>query len=66
MRKIYEYEKPDGLGHRIEVVIYDDVLIRIESDWAGDSETGFGESCSICLPMDEAKKLARFISDVCT
>jgi hypothetical protein len=36
--------------------------ITVEEPWAGDTETGFGQSCSIRLTTDNALKLAKWIA----
>jgi hypothetical protein len=51
----------------IEVYRYGDtVTIEIDEPWAGSTETGFGQTCSIGLSLEEAKKLAEFILNVCS
>lgn len=37
------------------------MTVEIESPWMGDSETGFGRSCSIGLSLDGAESLARWM-----
>jgi hypothetical protein len=31
------------------------------NDWAGDTQTGFGEHCSVVLELDQAKQLLAFL-----
>lgn len=37
------------------------LTVQIDEPWAGDTETGFGQTCSVGLNLDEAEKLARWI-----
>lgn len=36
--------------------------IEIENPWAGDSESGFGQTCSILLTKEQVKKLTEWLS----
>ena len=57
-RKVLIYEDPSGIGDRIEVTVHNrGVYFTITSDWAGSTETGFGESCSITIPLEKAIEL---------
>ena len=59
-RANWEFEEPSGIGDRLTVNMKEDnaAYFTVESDWAGDTVTGFGKSCSIDIPKDEALKLA--------
>jgi hypothetical protein len=37
------------------------LTIEIEEPWAGSTETGFGQTCSIGLDLDGAEAFARWI-----
>lgn len=57
------YEIPDSAGDNI-LCRWDqdgEFMIQIEEPWAGDTETGFGQSTTIYLPKIAALKLAEFI-----
>jgi hypothetical protein len=61
-RQVLTYEDPSGIGDRIEIIVHaGGVYFMIESDWAGDTERGFGESCSITIPQ---KKAIEFLSQL--
>lgn len=56
-----------GPGDTLEVVLTGgDMILHLECPWAGDSESGFGESLSGSLPIAEARKLAQWILDQTT
>ena len=38
-----------------------DLNIHVENPFAGDSETGFGYTCSISVPKKHAADLAKFL-----
>jgi hypothetical protein len=60
--KLFKLESDPSYGDRIEVAIYGgSVTIRVENDWAGDTETGFGQSTSISLHAQDARKLAHWL-----
>ena len=61
-RKQFQAEGEDSVGNNIDVSANKKGLeIRIENPWAGDTETGFGQSCYIDVSKEDALKLARFI-----
>lgn len=37
------------------------IRISVENPWAGDSECGFGQTCSVILPPDVARALAEWL-----
>jgi hypothetical protein len=40
------------------------VYITMDNPWAGDSETGFGATTSIGLPIADAVRFARWILEI--
>lgn len=42
------------------------ITIEIESDWHGDTETGFGASLTFGLTFDEADQLRDFLTKLLT
>lgn len=62
IRNNFEYENADG-DDRLEVTMKDSdsIYFTVESDWAGDTETGFGASCSVNLLKKDAIQLANEI-----
>ena len=64
-RQYLEIEQIDGVGDTIEVIINHDTgnaAITVSNDWAGDTETGFGESGNITLHKEQVKELPDFLS----
>lgn len=67
MKQILEIEETRtgfSLGNVIEVWIRDDgAFLSIENPWAGDSETGFGQTTTISLTADQARQIAKYLID---
>jgi len=53
----------DG-DNRLEATIHEDcsVYVVIENDWAGDTESGFGQSCCITLKPEGVANLRDFLN----
>jgi hypothetical protein len=53
----------DGGSDEIEIVARNDgVTVTVEEPWAGDTETGFGRSCSIRLSPADAAELGEWLT----
>jgi hypothetical protein len=58
----FRIEKNEFEGDSIEAYCYGDIVtIEIDEPWAGSTETGFGQTCSVGLSLDEAERLANYI-----
>lgn len=63
-RKLFHFEKL-GMGDNIQVVLEaDSMRISIEEPWAGDTETGFGATAGITIPIDKAAELRDWLNKV--
>ena len=62
-RKNFQAERDDTLGDNISVTMSgnDEVSIYIQNPWAGDTETGFGQTCNIRLLKGDAIALGHFL-----
>lgn len=61
-RKQFQAGGNDSVGNNIEVCLAGhEATIRIENPWAGDTVSGFGQTCYIDLPKTDMIKLARWI-----
>jgi len=62
-RKNFQSEENDSVGNNLEITSYDKdaINIRIDNPWAGDTESGFGQTCAISLCRDDAIEMAKFI-----
>jgi len=61
-RKIFTIES--GIDDKIELISDGEKLIVcVENEWAGDTETGFGESGNITLKLEQVMMIADFIDE---
>jgi hypothetical protein len=66
MSNMNAIEFENNLGDGIQVIDYGNgkVYFDVHSDWAGCTETGFGESCGYELGIDDLVKLHEFIGGI--
>jgi hypothetical protein len=61
---IIEIGDADGGHDQLTATVRNGALtLTLEEPWAGDTETGFGRSCSMCLSPADAAELAQFLLD---
>ena len=61
-REYLDLAEIDGVDDYIEFVANDDKLhITASNDWAGCTETGFGESGNVTLNKEQVKELYEFL-----
>lgn len=69
-RKNFQAGGSDSVGNSIDVTMRTtryldgDVTnfnIEIENPWAGDTQSGFGQTCYIDIPTEDAIAMAKFI-----
>ncbi len=60
--KPFRIDQPSFAGNSIEAYCYGNIVtIEIDEPWAGSTETGFGQTCSLGLSLDEAEQFANYI-----
>lgn len=66
MKDIFEVGQA-GSEDSLEVTAYGDgFTISVDNPWAGDTESGFGASCSVRLNTENARELAEWLLVQCT
>ena len=61
-RKQFQAEGSDSVGNSLDASLSgNEFSIHIENPWAGDTESGFGRTCYIDIPKEDAIALARWI-----
>ena len=51
-------------GDGLEASCYGDgVTLSVDNPWAGSSEAGFGETCSVRLDKDQVQQLAAWLTE---
>lgn len=61
-REYLEIEETGGMGDHIEFVANGDKMhITASNDWAGCTETGFGESGNVTLKKDQVREIYEFL-----
>jgi hypothetical protein len=59
---VFKLGEDDGYANSLEVMAYGGrASIEVENPWAGDSETGFGASCSISLSAADALRFGEWL-----
>jgi len=59
---VFKLNDADGGSDSLEAYCHGgQVTIQIEEPWAGSTETGFGQSCSMGLSLDDAESLGRWL-----
>lgn len=66
-RERYQMNDADLGSDELEVVVdTDGVCLTVEEPWAGDTETGFGRSCSIRFSKKSARDFANWLFKNCS
>lgn len=61
-RDYLEVEEKGGVGDRIEFIANGDGMhITASNDWAGCTETGFGESGNVTLTKTQVREVYEFL-----
>ena len=63
---IFKIGDADLGNDMLEATAYGDAItVTIEEPWAGDTETGFGRSCSLRIGKNSARELANWLLAHC-
>lgn len=59
---VFTYVQSSIADNSLECTWYGGKLnIAIDNPWAGDTESGFGYTCSVEMPIDKAVELAHWL-----